>query len=40
MGFKGVPEMLAGMVYAIVAFFVLVYLLRKGKFNRKIGYAF
>lgn len=40
MGFEGVPKMLAGMVYAIVAFFVLVYLLRRGKFNRKIGYAF
>ena len=29
-----------GMAYAIVGFFILVYLFRKGLFNRKIGYMF
>ncbi len=31
---------IVGMIYAIVGFFILAYLFRKGLFNRKIGYLF
>jgi len=36
---ENIPKMV-GMIYAIIALFILVYLLHKDKFNRKIGYLF
>jgi len=36
---ENIPKMV-GMIYAIFALFILVYLFHKDKFNRKIGYLF
>ena len=36
---EAVPKM-TGMIYAIVSFFILVYLFYKDKFNKKVGYLF
>ena len=36
---EAVPKM-TGMIYAIVSFFILVYLFYKDKFNKKVGYSF
>jgi len=36
---ENIPKML-GMIYAIIALFILAYLFHKDKFNRKIGYLF
>ncbi len=36
---ENIPKM-AGMIYAIIALFILAYLFHKDKFNRKIGYLF
>jgi len=37
--FENIPKMV-GMIYAIIALFILAYLFHKDKFNRKIGYLF
>ena len=39
MAVENIPKMI-GMIYAIIAFFILVYLFNRDKFNRKIGYLF
>ncbi len=36
---ENIPKMV-GMIYAIIALFIIVYLFHKDKFNRKIGYLF
>ena len=36
---ENIPKMI-GMIYAIIALFILAYLFHKDKFNRKIGYLF
>ncbi len=36
---EAVPKV-TGMIYAIVSFFILVYLFYKDKFNKKVGYSF
>jgi len=36
---ENIPKMV-GMIYAIVALFILVYLFHRDKFNRKIRYLF
>jgi len=40
MGVNGIPRVVFGMVYAVVAFGILAYLFRRGMFSRKIGYLF
>ncbi len=36
---ENIPKKI-GMIYAIIAFFILIYLFNRDKFNRKIGYLF
>jgi len=36
----GLEMKLVGMIYAIIALLILVYLFRKGKIDKRIGYLF